>query len=101
MLATRPSRYFVEWDSEAKYEQLKERAIKDNSYTEDCDDWFESLDIVDSEDAGDTLAGARRIARGHLHDAHYGSVTICERIGIAEVGVFWDYDDVKEVEQVD
>lgn len=101
MYAERPSQFYVEWDSEEVYERLKARAIKRGTFREDNDDWYEPFDIVVSEDDIGTIEAARRIARQHLDDAHFGQVRIMERFGIEEVGDFWDVDDAREVEVIE
>lgn len=99
MFATRPTRYVVEWDDADTFEQLKADAIECGDYSEDHDDWFEPHELVAHEDAT-TLKEARRLAKMHARTAHYGEARILERVGIVEVGAFWDFDGTKEVETV-
>lgn len=100
MYATKPTRYYIEWDSEEVLDRLRKAAVKDGSYSDDHDDWYEPYDIVVLEDAT-TLAAARRAAKSRLVDAHFGQVRLYERVGIEEVGIFWDYAHTKLVEEIE
>lgn len=100
MFATRPSRYYVEWESSEEHARLKARAIKRGTYTEDCDDWFEPADVLDIDDGFETLAAARRVAEQHAAESLYGEARIYERKGIVKVGEFFDCGEPVHVETV-
>ncbi len=91
-------RYFLSWQSSKVYDRLEAAAKANGTYTEDSDDWYEPEDLEVQRDAGETLPGARRLARGALEDAYFGTVTIMERIADDEIPGSYDTRVVEDVE---
>lgn len=91
------TRYYLSWQSNEIYEKLEAAAKRDGTYSEDSDDWYQPEDLEKQRDAGETLPGARRLARGILEDAYFGTVEIHERIPDDEIPGSYDTRHVEEV----
>jgi len=102
MYATKPTRYFIEWESHSLYELQRRNAEMDGSYSPDHDDWYDPADIQVSEDVTGAIEEVREEAKEiAAMRSLFDQASIMERVGIHQTGDgFWDYRETREVETV-
>lgn len=74
------SRFYVAFESIERYEALKAEALRDGSFSEDHEDWYEPPDLLAYADVGDDKAkAAKRAAKIVAQKSVYGTGELREK----------------------